>query len=320
MSSPVQFFWDPQGFQLDYLGVKKAEGEPADGDTPYVKMPIRMLGIDTPETSYPGAGTAEAVDDKFYELAQLLKAGVYTIDEGLANYLIPKLETGDAGSTQRRQGVYAKQYFKELMDQRLTKPNGKKRSLFMHAPSQPFDHYGRLLAYIAPKYTNEELLAYPPQERGTFNYLMVKSGWAAPIMIYPNLPKDSDLRIVHGAVKHAVENGIGAWEDPLMLTGYEYRMCIKMYKAIKKLDDGEFNLKPSKYVSRFCVDMTNSLVYYPDEYFNVPVANRMFVWANDIRQAVADLNLRSAEGNRGATRKSARDFAVNTGKRTLPKF
>ncbi len=320
MSSPIQFFWDPKGTQLDYLGVKSAEGTPADGDTPYVKMPIRMLGIDTPETSYPGAGSAETIDDKLYELAQLLKAGVYTIDENLANYLIPKLETGEAGSTQKRQGEYAKLYFKELMDQRLIRPNGRRRSLYMHAPQIPFDHYGRLLAYIAPKYTNKELLAYPPNERGTFNYLMVKSGWAAPIMIYPNLPKDADLRMVHTAVKNAVENGLGAWEDPYMLTGYEYRMCLKMYKAIKRLEEGEFTVKPSKYVSRFCVDMTNSLVYYPDEYFNVRPENRLFVWADDIRKAVADLNLKSAQSGRDTARKSAKDYTYTTGKRKLPEF
>lgn len=311
MSNPVQLFWDPEGFQLDYLGTKKAEGDPADGDTPYVKIPVRMLGIDTPETSYPGAGSAEKVDEKLYELSQLLKSGVYTVDEGLAKYLIPKLETGDAGSLQKQQGLEAKAYFKHLMDQRLTKSSGRKRSLFMYSAGEPFDHYGRLLAYIAPKYTKEELMAFPPNERGTFNYLMLKSGWAASIMIYPNLPKDSDLRMTHQALKEAYEGKKGAWADPKLLTGYEYRMCLKMHKAIKKLEDGEFQLAPSKYVQRFCVDMTNMLVYYPDEYYNVQPYNRIFVWAKDIRQAVADLNLKSAQGGNSSERKSATDYVVS---------
>ena len=144
---------------------------------------------------------------------------------------------------------------------------------------------------------------------------MVKSGWAAPIMIYPNLPKDSDLRMVHAAVKKAVENGLGAWAEPLMLTGYEYRMCLKMYKAIKSLKSGEFKLKPSKYVTRFCVDMTNSLVYYPDEYFNVSPENRIFVWADDIRQAVSDLNLKSAQSLKRNSGKSSIDFSYSTGRK-----
>ena len=307
MSNPVQLFWDPEGFQLDYLGVKQTGGDPADGDTPYVRMPIRMLGIDTPETRYPGAGTAEEVDEKLFELAMLLKSGVYTIDEGLANYLIPKLETGYAGSLQQEQGKEAKEYFKHLMDQRLTQTNGRRRSLFMYSAREPFDHYGRLLAYVAPRYSEEEIMAYPPEERGTFNYLMLKSGWAASIMIYPNLPKDTDLRMTYTAMKQAVESGRGAWGEPLMLTGYEFRMCMKMYNAIKKLDYGDFALSPSKYTSRFCVDMTNLLVYYPDEYFNVQPHNRIFVWAKDIRKAVADLNLKAASSDRSA-RKSALDY------------
>lgn len=314
MSSPVQLFWDPQGFQLDYLGVKQSGGDPADGDTPYVRMPIRMLGIDTPETKYPGAGNAETVDEKLYELAILLKSGVYTVDEGLANYLIPKLETGYAGSLQHEQGIEAKEYFKHLMEQRLTRTSGRKRSLFMYSAGEPFDHYGRLLAYIAPKYTEEEIMAYPPNERGTFNYLMLKSGWAASIMIYPNLPKDSDLRMTHTAMKEAYDLKKGAWADPMMLTGYEYRMCLKMYNAIKKLDYGKFKISPSKYVSRFCIDMTTQLVYYPDEYFNVPAYNRIFVWAKDIRKAVADMNLKSASAGR-PSRKSALDY-----KDKMPKF
>lgn len=315
MSNPVQLFWDPEGFQLDYLGTKQSGGDPADGDTPYVRLPVRMLGIDTPETSYPGAGSAEKVDSKLYELAMLLKSGVYTVDEDLANYLIPKLETGYAGTLQKEQGIEAKEYFKHLMQQRLTRTSGRQRSLFMYSAGEPFDHYGRLLAYIAPKYTNEELMAFPPNERGTFNYLMLKSGWAASIMIYPNLPKDSDLRMTHTAMKDAYEKGKGAWADPLMLTGYEYRMCIKMYNAIKRLDDGEFKISPSNYTSRFCVDMTTQLVYYPDEYFNVAPYNRIFVWAKDIRQAVGELNLKSAHAGSQSNRKSALDF-----KDKMPKF
>ena len=50
----LKVFYDPLGFEVDRIGKKTKSGDPADGDTPYVRMPIRMLGIDTPETNYPG--------------------------------------------------------------------------------------------------------------------------------------------------------------------------------------------------------------------------------------------------------------------------
>ena len=59
----VQIFWDPNGIELEQLGKKTKSGDPADGDTPYVRMPIRMLGIDTPETNYQG-GEATANTDR----------------------------------------------------------------------------------------------------------------------------------------------------------------------------------------------------------------------------------------------------------------
>lgn len=50
--SQVKIFWDPKGFELDYLGKKECLTPPTDGDTPYVSMTIRMLSIDTPEVHY----------------------------------------------------------------------------------------------------------------------------------------------------------------------------------------------------------------------------------------------------------------------------
>ena len=41
----VQIFWDPSGIQLDTISRKPNISPPNDGDTPYVKMPIRMLEL-----------------------------------------------------------------------------------------------------------------------------------------------------------------------------------------------------------------------------------------------------------------------------------
>ncbi|MEO0900957.1 MAG: thermonuclease family protein, partial [Bacteroidota bacterium] len=228
----VQIFWDPNGIELEQLGKKTKSGDPADGDTPFVRMPIRMLGIDTPETSYQG-GEATA-NTKFAELKTLLESGNYDnwIDAELKALLLPKLT--NAGTLQINQGQQAKTIFKQLLDQRLKKPNGTNRSLFIRAADDHFDSFGRLLAYIAPSYTKSELASITADDRKTFNLLMLESGWAASIIIYPNLPKNSDLRMARAGVKNAMENNLGAWADPKMLTGYEYRMCLKLDSFTKK--------------------------------------------------------------------------------------
>ncbi|MEM9363290.1 MAG: thermonuclease family protein [Bacteroidota bacterium] len=290
----VQIFWDPNGIELEQLGKKTKSGDPADGDTPFVRMPIRMLGIDTPETSYQG-GEATA-NTKFAELKALLESGNYDnwIDGELKALLLPKLT--NAGTLQINQGQQAKVIFKQLLDQRLKKPNGTNRSLFIRAADDHFDSFGRLLAYIAPSYTKSELASITTDNRKTFNLLMLESGWAASIIIYPNLPKNSDLRMARAGVKNAMENGLGAWTDPKMLTGYEYRMCLKLHSALKKAKASEgFFVKESSWIQRFCVDMTTLTVYTPQKYHKVKPYNRLFLWAKDVRKAVGELNLKAAE-------------------------
>lgn len=290
----VQIFWDPKGIELDRLGKKSKSGDPADGDTPYVRMPIRMLGIDTPETSYQG-GEATG-NNKLNELKALLETGNFDnwIEPAFKAHILPRLV--NAGTRQISQGQQAKAFFKNLLDTRLAKPNGTNRSLFVLAADEHFDHYGRLLAYIAPSFTTTELASVSFDQRKTFNLLLLESGWASNIIIYPNLPKNSDLRLARTAVKNAVENDLGAWADPLVLTAYEYRMCIKLYNACKKAKASNgFFVRESDWVQRYCIDMTTLKVYSPQQYLQVQPYNRLFIWGNDIRKAVGELNLIAAE-------------------------
>ncbi|MEL7268939.1 MAG: thermonuclease family protein [Bacteroidota bacterium] len=291
----VQIFWDPNGIELEQLGRKTKSGDPTDGDTPYVRMPIRMLGIDTPETNYQGGETT--ANNKFADLKTKLESGDFDnwIDGGLKAQLLPKLT--NAGTLQISQGEAAKVVFKDLLDVRLTKPGSSTpRSLFIRSADDHFDSFGRLLAYIAPNYSKSELATLTDDDRKTFNLLMLESGWAASIIIYPNLPKNKDLRMARQAVKNAKANGLGAWSDPNMLTGYEYRMCMKLHKTMKdaKPSNGFF-IKESSWVTRFCVDMTTLKVYTPQKYYQVEPHNRIFIWPKDIRQAVGELNLIAAE-------------------------
>jgi hypothetical protein len=71
------------------------------------------------------------------------------ISRRLADFLLPKLTTGKAGTLQFTQGTKAADFVKANTERRLMKPNGAKRSLFVRTTEAPFDDNGRLLAYLA---------------------------------------------------------------------------------------------------------------------------------------------------------------------------
>jgi endonuclease YncB( thermonuclease family) len=152
--SDVKIFWDPKGLELDTLGKKKYL-RATDGDTPYVSMSIRMLSIDTPEVHYPGNQKPSKQDEKLAQLSDWIQAGEAPVSSGLAQHLYPKLATGTAGTLQESQGESATDKFKELLNEKLKRPSGTKRSVFLRAADIPFDRYGRLLAYMAPSYNSK---------------------------------------------------------------------------------------------------------------------------------------------------------------------
>jgi hypothetical protein len=64
--------------------------------------------------------------------------------------LVPKLITGRAGSLQLQQGRDASSVAKQRFQERLTRPDGPQRKLFIRMADSPFDDNGRLLVYVAP--------------------------------------------------------------------------------------------------------------------------------------------------------------------------
>lgn len=290
--APVQVFWDPKGFELDSLGTKKYI-RATDGDTPYVSISIRMLSIDTPEVHYPGNQHPSKHDAKLKQLADWIKAGEAPINKGLGNYLYPRLATGKAGTLQEKQGDKATKKFKELIEKKLKRPGGTRRRVFLKAADEHFDQYGRLLAYMAPYYRADELASLSFKDRATFNLLMVVSGWAASFAIYPSIPKHMDLIMLQEAGKDAFDNNKGAWADPKMLTGYEFRMCMKLYGITKDLVSGKKLSSKEKYgwIYRYCADITTREIFYPQLYYKVKPYNRIFIWAEDVTEAVGKMNL-----------------------------
>lgn len=288
----VKLFWDPKGLELDSLGKKKLL-RITDGDTPFISMSIRMLSIDTPEVHFPGNQNPSKHDAKFQELAEWLQAGKAPADPGLASFLYPKLVAGTAGTLQKEQGEKATEEFQRLLDLKLTRPNGKKRRLFLRAADEHFDGYGRLLAYIAPSYSKGELGTMSDKDRATFNLLMIESGWAASFPIYPSLPKYRDLLLLQSVAEDAYKNGKGAWSDSGTLTGYEFRMCYRLWEVTGKLEKGKRLAPREKYgwVHRYCIDMTTLEIYEPQQYYRVEPFNRIFIWPKDVNEAVGRLNL-----------------------------
>ena len=294
--SDVKIFWDPKGLELDTLGKKKYL-RATDGDTPYVSMSIRMLSIDTPEVHYPGNQKPSKQDEKLAQLSDWIQAGEAPVSSGLAQHLYPKLATGTAGTLQESQGESATVKFKELLNEKLKRPSGTKRSVFLRAADIPFDRYGRLLAYMAPSYNSKELTSMTRKERATFNLLMVESGWAASFPIYPSIPSFADLVMLQEAAKDACENKKGAWDDLKTLTGYEFRMCVRLYEVTKKLIAGKKVSSRERYgwITRYCVDMTTREIFHQQNYYNVAPYNRIFVWPDDVAEAVGRMNLLPAE-------------------------
>ncbi len=291
----VNLFWNPTGFELDSLGTKQLT-KISDGDTPQVSFSIRMLSIDTPEVHYPGVQSPAKQDEKFAQLAQWIEQGKAPIDADLGKFLRPKLATGTAGTLQKQQGDLAAKAFQDLLDAKLTKPNGRKRSVFLRTADEKFDQYGRVLAYVAPSYEPEELVGMTPLQRATFNLLMVENGWAAPFPIFPSLPRYSDLVLFQAVAEDAKLKKRGTYADPLSLTGYEFRMCVRLWEVTNDLDKGKklSESERSAWIERFCVDMTTRQVFFPQDYHKVEPFNRVFIWPKDANDAVGKLNLTPA--------------------------
>lgn len=107
------------------------------------------------------------------------------------------------------------------------------------------DKYGRLLAYVMLGQQN-------------INLEMVRSGWAAPYQIYPNL---RFLEPMQAASAAAHEAGLGIFNpgSPLPLLPYEFRQQVE-------------HRQPDK----FCGDVQTRLYYPPLEYRRVQVTRRVF--------------------------------------------
>ena len=295
MIDAIQVLWAPAGVTMPSLG-SKALVDVHDGDTPNIRMPVRMLSIDTPEVTAGSEAGAAKIDQNFADLAQWIRDGKAPVSSAFAEYILPKLATGKAATLQLQQGNAAAAYATSNVDARLTRPNGTKRRLFVRTANSPFDTHGRLLAYLAPDYSAKERRELTRAQRSTFNLDMVTAGWAATFVIYPSIPGELDLPLLVDAAATARTAGTGAWADELGMPGYEYRSLERLHEVTAKIVAGQDVTPADRFAwrERYCADMRNRVLHGPEGYPAVPAEYRLWLWTADVAEAMSRLNLTPA--------------------------
>lgn len=302
MIDAIEIFWNPAGVTMGSSGTRTLV-DITDGDTPNIRMPVRLLSVDTPEVTARSDARAQVIDREFGQLAQWIEEGRAPISKALAEFLAPKLANGRAGTLQFKQGKEASAFAKQNAEERLTRPDGSKRNLYIRMDSaSPFDDNGRLLAYVAPNFSAAELSKLPRDERSTFNLDMIRKGWAAPFLIYPAIPGELDLPQLIEAADEAMTEPRGIWSDPDTLLAYEYRSMERLFDITKKIVGGQdlSSREAFAWRERYCVDMRDRTLHGPEDYFPIPAHYRLWLWQQDVQEAVGRLNLRPSRKLVGA--------------------
>ena len=260
------------------IGDKPVWISATDGDTPTLQFPIRMLGIDAPELHYQGASasTPAKYDAPF---STFLTATGKDLDTDLKQHLAKKL-ANNACTRHIAAGQASFEHFQLMAQKRLARKDKKGKSLsprriFAMVAEEVFDRYGRMLAYVNGAYEKKERETIPESKRPTFNLQMLQEGQAVSLLIYPNIPKPSDLELVQAAVRKARTTNKGFWKGPdNLLLPYEFRWIIDTTTGTRNGPD------------RYCADISTGKLYQPQHYYKVLPENRLFFYAKDLVEAL----------------------------------
>jgi hypothetical protein len=145
----------------------------------------------------------------------------------------------------------------------------------MVSKREVFDRYSRLLAYVNAAYEKKEMNAIPLAKRPTFNLQMLQEGHAVSIIIYPNIPKEKDLKLAQDAVSNARTGKLGFWKQgSKVLLPYEFRWIVDTIGGKRKGPD------------RYCADITTGQLFPPQQYYKVLPENRLFFFEENIGDAI----------------------------------
>lgn len=262
-----------------------------DGDTVDIRATVRMVSIDTPEKEqFAGPpATAQATLDRCR--SRLVDGTYNALPQHLRDYLIDRI-TPDAAARHIAAGNRATAELQALRQRRLVRPDGTERKARVVATGELIEDNGRLLGYVTPWFSGGAADPVPPPshpDRRTFNLDMVASGWAAMFLIYPSIPRDSDLNLLLDAAGTAWTGKLGAWNEfgHDLLLGYEFRACARL--GARDLTD------PAKAIAaayrRVCVDLRTLQNVGLFGYHQVPPHERLFIWQDQVQQATQDLGL-----------------------------
>jgi endonuclease YncB( thermonuclease family) len=181
---------------------------------------------------------------------------LYRLTKSLRNYLKPKL-TEESVDTHKDLGIQATDYLESML----------KEELMVSFKNLVLDRYGRPLCYLLSRENQE-----------SYNLKLVQSGWAIPYFIYPNAVSATEegaweydmIRLMQDAAIEACEKNLGVWpyiHD--ILIPMELRFLIRREPPVK-----------------YCADLKNNLLYPPQEYYRVPIENRLFFYVKDVFAAL----------------------------------
>jgi hypothetical protein len=86
------------------------------------------------------------------------------------------------------------------------------------------------------------------------------------------------------------------------LLAYEYRAAEKLFDIAKNIIvDNEKPKDPRGWRERYCVDMRSRVLFGPEDYFEVDPIYRLWLWPDDVRDAVGKLNLTPSPRLAGVT-------------------
>ncbi len=262
-----------------------------DGDTinvsPRGNIPVRLLGIDTPEVSFAFPGpTLRLVGLKDDSWNQLLKTPFDTKWGAIAGSvpedlkaLIQSKVVGEPGTSHHEHAERATDAFREMVadDMKIMGQDLTTFGYYMNFGFEVMDGYGRFLCTIN---RNQPDRNKPTKRPPTYNMRLLERGLAFPYFIWPNVnpwdrpdsitkavippgkakqmaDTDTELVMARGRVQQARQNHLGIFDamNPLLLEPFELR-----FLARREL--------PSRYV----IDLTSDSdrLIHPHNYFSVP--------------------------------------------------
>ena len=104
---------------------------------------------------------------------------------------------------------------------------------------------------------------------------MLQDGHAVSLIIYLNIPRPDDLKLVQGAVRNARTHRKGFWsQGGITLLPYEFRWIVDTINGKRQGPD------------RYCADMPTAELFSPQQYFKVLPKNRILFFKEDVGDAI----------------------------------